>query len=139
MGAFNEIQGALDTQLNNYATAQDVAVDWPNVPYEPTISVSFVRPTFLPGYPEAAALGQDALNLQQGLYQVDIFTPSGAGSKAARDLAEALITSFKRGTTLTYSGVKVRIKRAGIEASRQEPEWFVLPVLIAWFAYTAND
>jgi hypothetical protein len=139
MGAFDNIRAALDSQLQTFATAQSLAVAWPNTGHEPTVGTPWIRPTLLPGWPEAAALGADADNYQSGLYQVDIFTPAGEGTEDARDYADAMITSFKRGTTLTYSGVTVRIKRAGIEASRQEPEWVVLPVLIAWFAYTAND
>lgn len=137
-GIYNEIQAALDGHLNTWAVSVDLSVAWENIAYEPTITEAFVKPAILPAQPSTASLGENGLNRLTGVYQVSLFYPAWEGSGTARDTADSLISHFKRGTSLTSGGVTIEIERAWRSPAVQEPDWYQIPVSIAWFTYHEN-
>jgi hypothetical protein len=114
-----------------YATA------WENTPYQPTPGTSWVRETFAPDRKVAAALGTDAYNRITGVYLVGVFSPAGAGWKAAGDIAAAVLAAYKRGATLTAGGTTVRILRSYRAAGRSEPDWYHVPVTVEFLSDVA--
>ena len=134
MTAFNDIETALDSHLNDMALLPDVA--WANAGYEPTIGTMYLRPTFLPGETEAAALGAEAQDITIGLYQIDIYAESGRGQNEIIEMADKIANQFKRGSVLTYNGVNVRVVRVSRGPAYNADGWFVLPVTITFNTFT---
>ena len=132
------IQEALNSHLNSLQSANVV---WPNAgaSYTPSPGIPFlaVHNLFLPTH--QATLGEGGgENLVSGIYQIDAHVPEGAGWSGLMQKADQVIDYFKRGTSLTYGGVTVRITKATPEISIREGGWFRLPVSIYWEAFTLN-
>jgi hypothetical protein len=137
-GVYDKLQAALDASLDSFATAQSIDVAWENASYDPTVGTPYLRVTFMPISPMQATTGTDGYNQLGGLYQVSVFYPSARGSKGARQMADALISHFKRGTSLTSGGETLKIKSSGRAKGINEPNWYHVPVTIDWFAIAAN-
>lgn len=133
MAEFNDMQTALDARLaTSYGGVGETPVAWPNNEYSPS-GVVYLRPTFLPSNTLQAGMSASGLDETNGVYQVDVFTPKGAGrSQIADDVADL----FKRGTVLTASSVKMRIRSVSIGASRDDGAYYITPIEINWQTYT---
>lgn len=128
---FNDIQAALDTRLASMTGGYDIA--WPNVPYEPAVDSTYLRPTFLPSATEQAALGDSGKDLTAGIYQVDVFTAAGSGRTTIPD---TIADHFKRGTNLTYNGITLRVRSVSILSATIDGSWQQVPVSIDFYVYT---
>jgi hypothetical protein len=134
MTTFSDIETALDSNLNDMVLLPDVA--WPNAVYTPTIGTMYLRPTFLPGDTDPAAIGSTAQDVTSGLYQIDIYAESGRGQIEILEMADRIADQFKRGSVLTYNGVNVRVVRTSRGGATVRDGWFVLPVTITFNTYT---
>jgi len=134
--ALLNIAAALDTKLSTLAGSWPIA--WENVEYRPTALVSHLRPTFLPASARQADLGSAGRNFLTGVYQVDIFTPTGPGRAVAIAKADAVVTHFKRGTSLTSGGYPVTCVRAVAAPGRVDGAWYIVSVSVYWRAYADN-
>lgn len=92
------IRQALDNHLLTMPPSIDVA--WSTITYEPG-SAPYLRPSFLPAQPSAAALGEAAYNRVTGVYQVDVFYPHDQ-VYLAEQTADEIITRFQRGVAINY-------------------------------------
>ena len=141
MAGTTEIRQALISQLvaaSPGAALPVASVAWENKNFTPTVGTRWYRATFLPGISVAAAIGDGAQNRHVGVFQVDVIDQKDTGDMLAQTEAERIITCYKRGTVLTYSGVSVRVERSYRLAANQEDEWFVIPVIIEYRADVAN-
>lgn len=137
--AFLDIQAALDSSLSTAAGVIPVAWQYPGTqgPYEPVTGTMYLRPTNLSGDTFQAELGTTGQDVTDGIYQVDILAPLDATQKTILDLADDIADAFKRGSTHTYNGVNVRIRRASVGTSTRDGAWQIIPVTISYFVYTA--
>lgn len=139
MGAttFTDLRAALHAQLQTLADIPAVA--WPNRAFNPDITAIWLRPRLLMARSRAAGVGIDAMNYQQGIFQVSIFAPKDNGDGSVLALANSLIQLFKRGTLLSYGSVSTVMMLPGyIGPMLEEPDWFHLPVSLPFYAYTDN-
>ena len=74
---FADISSALDSRLNNLAGSSPIA--WENTVFTPVKDTLYLRPTILPALTTQAALGTSGIDEYIGIYQIDIFAPSGKG------------------------------------------------------------
>lgn len=132
----NAIRALLDGRLNTLTPVIPVA--WPNVPFTPVKGTAYHRVNLLPATPEQRELGATGRNTETGVYQVDCVFPADAGAGNAWARAELVRAHFKRGTKLAGSGFVVTIRGAGPGPAIQEDGWYVVPVTISYYAYTAN-
>ena len=135
MSVFTDISAALDGRLNTLADSPPVA--WENKEYTPTKSTLYLRPTNLAGSTTQSSLGTSGEDMNEGVYQVDVFAPAGRGKKAANDAADGVADHFKRGTDLTYNGRTVRVRSVSRGAGRNSNGWYQIPVIINYYAITA--
>ena len=133
--SFDAVRAALDVAMNAHSGSQ---VAFGNKEFEPTAGTLWYRATFLPGEPAQADLGTTGRNRLVGIYQVDVFAPSGRGIGEGEAAAEAVIAAFKRGSAFTSGGVTTRVEKAWREVAVEEQDWYHVPVKIMWFAYAAN-
>lgn len=119
MGVFNNIQIAMDTTLAAVSSVPPIA--WSNVEYIPIQGTTFVRPTLMPAGSQMATLNGTSRN--PGIYQVDIFSPSGKGQGAALVVADAIKTKFESNRTITAGSNKIFILQVSLGKGERENAW----------------
>jgi len=127
---FNDIRAALDTQLDTLG----LTVAYENVSYEPVEGSPYVRATLLPAETEQLTLGATGKDRHTGLYQIDVIF--AAGDSAVTATPDTIADAFKRGSSFTYNGLTVSIRSASIDSGRREAGWFIVPVIIRYYATT---
>ena len=133
--SFDAVRSALDVAMSAYSATQ---VAYGNSEFKPTLGTLWYRATFMPGEPTQATLGTAGKNRLVGIYQVDVFAPTGTGVGAGETAAEGVITAFKRGKTFVFGGVTTRVEKVWREGAIEEDDWFHIPVKVMWFADAAN-
>jgi len=128
---FNDIQAAFDNRLQSMSGGYDIA--WPNIEFEPDAGTTFLRPAFLPADTLQVGLGSDGLDDTRGIYQIDVVTPAGSGRTT---ISDEVADFFKRGTTLSFNGVNIRIRSASIGPAIREGAWNFIPVSVSFQTYT---
>lgn len=73
--------------------------------FKPPATGFWYQPWFLPGEPHAAAIGESAQNRHPWVFQIDVYCPRGKGTGTLAAEAERIAACYKRGTSLTNSGV----------------------------------
>ena len=127
---FNDIQAALDTQLNT----RGELIAFPNVPFKPTNGTLYLKPKFFPAETLQASLGSNGKDETNGVYQVEVIIPLGSGRP---QLVDTIADLFRRGTVLTYNGVNVRIRSVSVgSALALDQTWYSVPVIANFFTYT---
>jgi len=141
MSGTTEIKAALYTRLTAVSPGAALAaasIAWENRDFVPVVGTRFYAVNFLPGNPVAAAMGDAAQNRNVGVMQITIYEPKGIGDVLAQTEAERIAACFKRGTSLTYSGVTVYIVRAYRQPAMLQDAWFNLPVVVEYQADVDN-
>ena len=133
---YTAIRAAFATKLLTYTSVPSIA--WENVPFTPVIGTAYIKPVLLPGEPQQAEIGTNGINRHYGIFQISIFAPAGKGIATISSLRDGLIDFFKRGTTLTHSGVTVRIRKAYPAPQMQETDWLHQPITIQFTADAPN-
>lgn len=111
-------------------------VAWPNVPFEPAADQTYLRPSVLFSDTEQPGLAHESYRRFQGILQISLFAPRGAGIVTPADSLGLVLGFFERGTRFTDADLVVEI---GPEPSRldspvQEDAWWHQPATIPWFA-----
>jgi len=130
MTIFNDIQAALDTKLSTITSAP---IAYPNVPYKPQAGTTYIRASFLPTETLQASMGATGKDETNGIYQIDVVVPRGSGRPS---LLDTVADVFKRGTVLTYNGVKLRIRSVSIGSAITDEEWYFVPISVNFQTYT---
>lgn len=128
---FNDMQAALDTQLNALAGGYDIA--WPNVDFKPTAGSTFLRASFIPGETVQVSLGGSGKDETNAIYQVDVVSPRGSGRSS---VADSIADHFSRGSVLAYNGTKLRVRSVSIGPAINDGAWHFVPVSISVQTYT---
>ena len=112
-----------------------VGIAWPNVAFEPGNS-PYVAVRILKNDPVQPRIRFGDEPIRQGIMQVTVYTPEGAGIIAQSELAGTIRDHFKRGTKITKDGVTVSIiDEPRVASDIQEPAWSAVPVSISWTVY----
>lgn len=107
---YADIRAALTQHLKDMPGLPDVA--WENMGYVPTVGVPYLKPDILWGESFQAEYGTNGANRESGIYQVACNYPPGEGTGPLNAMLGKLRERFKRGTTLTYNGLTVKIRKA---------------------------
>lgn len=78
------------------ASGMPLNVSLPNQPFEPPKDNRFFSLSFLPNEPEPAGLGTEAENRWDGIFQIDIMVPLGAGRDESNTKYEWIYKLFSR-------------------------------------------
>jgi len=124
-----EIRSALLTQLKTVVSETLIAEE--NKEFTPSGGTPWVRETLLPGMPERVEIMQDGKSRQVGVYQLDVFTPSGIGTDISDTLSTTIGDAFAVGSSLGTSVIVV-IKRVYGLPGREEGDWYHKPLVIEW-------
>jgi hypothetical protein len=102
------IKTALESKLNALTPALSTA--WEGVPFTPVSGTPYQSVNLLPSDTVNPSIG-DGHYREKGIFQVTLCYPANAGTKTATQRADLLCTHFKRGTTITNSGINVLIHK----------------------------
>lgn len=119
MGVFSNIQKAMDTTLASVSAIPPIA--WSNVEYIPTQGATFVRPTLMPAGSQMATLNGTSRN--PGIYQIDIFTPSGKGQGASLVIADAIKIKFESNRRIAANSDTIFILQVSLGKGERENAW----------------
>lgn len=106
---YNDIRAALTARLMAMTDLPDVA--WENTAYTPTVGVPYLVPSIMWGESFQAEYGTSGLNREVGIYQIRCVYPDGEGEGPLLNMIGRIKTHFKRGTTLTYNGLTVTVRK----------------------------
>lgn len=148
MGVEANIAIALHKHLNTIGLSPALDIVERNTPYKPSVATAYLEADILPAQAIQASLGDTGYNRQSGIYQVTVCYPVGQGDVPAITIADAIIAHFKRGTSLTESGLTVRVSgppyrtpavidTIAVGETRGAP-YFRVPVSIPWISDNAN-
>lgn len=126
------IRAMLESKLNVLSPA--LATAWENAPYTPIVGTAYQRVYLLIATPENPTFGS-GFHREKGIFQINLFYPIQAGTATATARAESIKTLFKRGLSITNSGVTVIIDATPeiSQGARDEDRWFI-SVKIRWHA-----
>lgn len=132
----DRINAAFTAALAAFAEAQGIPVGWSNISFVPPLA-PHLRPALRPEMPQLAELGSGGLTRHNGSFVVDVVTPAGEGEARARDMASALLRTFKRGQSLGLDGLTLKTGGAALPAIKDGR--YVLPVVIPYYAYLREE
>lgn len=109
---------------------------WENQPFEiPNDGLLWFRETLQPSFERLTAYKYLEA---RGIVRYDVFTPAGAGTKAAETLATAILDVFTPPVSITYSGVSVIVERAERMQAQTADGWYMIPLSVYWRHHTPN-
>jgi hypothetical protein len=136
MSVFINISTALDAHLE-VMVGKPALIAYENRNVEPIKDALYIRPTLIAGEVVQTTLGESGQDRNMGIYQVDVFAPSGKGKTASMAMADLIADHFKRGTDLSSGGTTLRIMSVSRQVAFNDSNgWFMLPVEINYIAFT---
>ena len=129
-----EIRAILETQLAQVTQIPSIA--YQNVPFTPTTGSSYVEVNYVPTSRKPAVRGLQPQQRYEGIFAVNCYAPEGKGPAVAETIAENVCSSFEATNSLTdQNNLTVRIDYAEIQQGMLDSPWFMVPVIITWYAY----
>lgn len=126
------VRAALETTLNAISPALTTVFE--NVEPSTTPTAPYQRVYLLPAPPANPEIGPGYL--EQGIMQVSLYYPLGAGPSAATARAELIRDAFPFRSTHTASGITTLITATPeVAPARIEDDAYFLPVRIRFQAY----
>ena len=133
MSFFADIHAALDTRLNSLAGG--VAIAWENTEYTPVKDTPYLRPTLLMA--PSTLMDLDTLQMNEGLYQIDLFYPVANGMGDLLNKMDAIYDHFKGALKLTSGSVDVHIKQISrLPGSEISDAWLMASLEINFKSYS---
>lgn len=84
----------------------------------------------------AVGAGQDGALRWTGIYQINVHFPTGEGLTPVLTKVSAILTAFRRGTTLTTSdSLSIRCEAPKTAPRVEVAPWLTAPVMVPWFCY----
>jgi hypothetical protein len=98
----------LESKLNALTPA--LATAWEGISFVPVTGTPYQQVNILPSDTLNPSIG-DGHYREKGIFQVTLCYPANVGTKTATQRADLLCTHFKRGTTITNSGINVLVHK----------------------------
>lgn len=140
MASIDDVRIALESALTSTLSIPAASIAWKGKPFDSANRTTrWYRPTFMPGKPDAAAIGVNSKNRFVFIFQIDIFDPNAAGEGPVSIEAARIIAAYKRGTVFTknaQSAITIRAYRSASDDS--EAKWIKASVLVEGWADVAN-
>lgn len=143
-GVSRHLIGSMAQHLQSWFTTNNIEhVAWENRPLDPPSPNDTEKPwsrvTFFPAETRQASVGDEGLNEMGGIMLVNVFYPKGKSSGTPNQLADSLMSHFKRGTTTTaVSGYQARVFNTWRDAALPDDTWFNVPVRVRFFQHVTN-
>lgn len=130
------VRRALEKRLAAMLPA--LATAYQNVAFQPQPGIPYQRSYLMPSDPDNSVAGS-RMYFERGIFQVSLMYPAGTGPAAAEARAQAVRDQFKRGTSMTESGITVLVTDTpSIAQGIPDGDRFVVPVSIRFQAQVAT-
>ena len=136
MASYQDIMTLLTEQL--YGLSNLPPVVWPNTEYTSEEDVLYLEVYLQPAESENHFLGDYAPTYEPGNFQINVVEDRGVGFGTAYEWVDKIVGHFKRGTTLTNSGVDINVR---IQKAFPRPEFYnpdgryVVPIDIRYICF----
>lgn len=108
-----------------------------NKTFKPVATERWCRGTLLPSESNNGSIGLNGFMIQQGLYQIDIFTPIGQGDEY--ELAKRIKEMFQQNNLLEVDDQELIIEKCWVDQSRSEASWLITSIVLRWFMPEARN
>lgn len=130
---YSDIASALDSHLNEMA----LNTSWENRHFKPPTDGSlYIKQTNIPNETIQGDLGTNGTDYTIGLYQIDVIAPFGKGKSAVYTLADQVADKFKRGVTMTYNSITVRVQAVSRAPMLIDEQNAIIPITVEYETYT---
>ena len=135
-----QIEQALNQKLNAYAVGKSIPVEWDfyNGGTEPSLTGIHFRQNLLPVDVTVIGMEDTGLNDHSDIYQIMVCGAAGEPSGSLKTEADNVLTEFKRGQRIMFSGVTVIIEKAVKELPLYSEAYVKIPVSINCRAFVSN-
>lgn len=135
---YTAIQKILDKQLQTIVYLPAFTPE--NIKAAPQSTNMWSRSTLLPAETQIIGVGSDGQRMDQGLYQIDLYTAQNSGSIDINVISDAIQNGFVRGQyyTDTDSGVSVLINSVFrlVGGGLPSTAFYHIPIFVRWAFYT---
>ena len=137
MSKFQDIRAAL-TARAKLATGFPTAISYEGVTYVPAPGTPYARLTLMPTSGKPYSL-DGSVTGDRGMLQISLFYPSngGPGTATVESVADAVIKLFPSFLKLTQGSTSVIVDYAQRAQILEEPDWFHLPITVAWRVFSS--
>ena len=132
MAVYKDLQAALETRLNTLSGLPEVA--WENNAFTPVQGTSFFRAILSPAAGDS--ITQDRLQLNTGLFTVEIFVPSEKGTSVLNTFVDAVYDHFTAVNTVTSGSTEVSLTGINKTLSTRDEAWFKGGIEIQYMVYS---
>lgn len=120
------VSAALSSQLDTL----DLPTAWENANFEPEGGVLYLSEQVLPSGTVPVGVSSSSSDLFEGIYQVLVHAPAGAGKGVGAVAVAQVEALFARGSRFAYQGHTVTVRRCEVSAAFKSGERWVVPVSI---------
>lgn len=143
MAEYSNIIAALDTKLKSFADLNGYFIAWPGRKFPSALDETngyddgpYFAVSFIPAQTGIGGLDADSYQIYNGIYQVDVRCKKGTGMVDMRNLTDALLTEFSKGSSQTNDGLKVSVLNSWASSMFDiDSLWFSTPVSISYQAF----
>ena len=138
------ILGALITAFMEWFPFKEADDEWhgliafPNVNYQPPGAKIWLRFHYMPGDSFQETLGPGGLDQYNGIFQVDINIPEGAGEMTSRQILDDLRACFTP-SSLQYGDQTVQVLARGPAGAITANQYYTIPFTVRWRASVRRD
>lgn len=132
--SLDDVQSAL-TEMALIAL-QGIPVAMENAPFIPPNGTKWAALNFIPNDPSVFTLGSEGRDAVDGILQIDLTYPQGAGTEPARKDFEHIRSFFPAGSRPQYNDQEVIIMNCGRSRGRiVEKTSYRISITIYWYGY----
>ncbi len=138
--AETKIWDALAARLATLVLTPAAPVQWPRMAFNKP-NGTYLKVDHLPGATSTQSrIDVTGSNQHVGLLQVSVFVPDKPeGESPVKEIVGAVISHFKRGTTMYREGIRVRVEAPPYAVDPlREKDWLQVPVTIPYIAFIPN-
>lgn len=136
-GATNNIIKVLETRLAEITSVPTSNINFINTFYTPN-GETFLQDMIFSAEPRQASLGTYGQFRFDGIYTIDIHSPTNVGRSVVNSIVKELMEMFSPGTTLTNDEISVKCKAVWESTQEFQDNWYIVPINVRYFAYTGR-
>ena len=132
---YNNLTGALETILRNFADTYNYPVAWPNISFDPAEDQIYLEAFLIPAPTVSVGVGYEDSQDYKGVYQVNVVYPKARQSDYHITVDDVL-RAFRRGTDHCVGGLDVSIEQSWASVTvNKNDAWSFIPVSIRYRAF----
>jgi hypothetical protein len=130
---------ALLARYDSLSVSGVTAKQHPDQPFTAPTGAPYLRAAWMPAMTAAPCLGNADSQDYRGVFQVDLFQPLASGENVPSERLGAIISHFKRGTSMTQDSLTVKVHRPPSRGPAIRSDgWMQYPVSIYVQAFKAQ-